>query len=370
MNEESPLMVAKKLSYIAFTLMLIAGAVSYIFTSWVGISCLVLSSIFILFCPSILTHEIQLTKSESVLENPLEAELVRVNENISNLTQELNETKAKAVLYRTVLDLIPDWIYVKDKAHNYIFANQSFQHAIPDLKIGYSDDKFMPADFCQKIWRDEQVVIQTGKPIQDAEEQAADTWFSTTKVQWNDSDSMQTLGIIGVTRNVTETVTNRNRVEESSDLIKQKIDRVYSIQSDTEQVRESASECSGVVDKMTDIIAEINTGNDKIEDTIVLIKGLASQSKLLSINAAIEAAKAGDSGRGFGVVAHEVRELAERSEQAVTEIQAAINASSQVIKTGTGTMEATNKAFNVSIQQIEHIALRLNGLSDDLKQIS
>ncbi|EWH10717.1 Methyl-accepting chemotaxis protein [Catenovulum agarivorans DS-2] len=358
-----------KYTWLTAALIAISSGVTFYFQTWWTLLAPLTCVITVLSIPHLTSNEQNTTSSNNEQNEQLIANINYLEQEISNYKHQLSQASQNEQLYRSVLDLIPDWIYVKDTQHNYLFANRSFMHALPKLEIGASDDKIMPADFCEKIWRDEQHVIKTGQPIKDVEEQAGDTWYSTTKVQWNDAESKQTKGIIGVTRNVTEAVNNRLRVEENAQLIQKKIARVYEIQEDTAKVKQGANDCSGVVDKMTEIIKQINDGNEKIESTVVLIKGLASQSKLLSINAAIEAAKAGDSGRGFGVVAHEVRELAERSEQAVTEIQAAIDASSIVIKSGTGTMHDTNKAFSVSIKQIEGISESLNGLSDELKAI-
>lgn len=366
-NHNSALAI-KKMGYIAAALFLLTILVDLYLPTWLTIAILSCNIIIMLALPSLFAVPLaQVSEAPELKVN--QQQTSELKQELAAVNLKLQQSSDKERLYKTVLDLIPDWIYVKDIQHNYVFANQSFQQALPNLQVGFSDDKFMPIDFCQKIWRDEQTVMKTGQPIKDAEEQAGDTWFSTSKVIWKHDISKQVNGLIGVTRNVTEAVNDRQQVQENAQKIQAKISRVYAIQSETDQAKSSAGECSNIVGEMTNIITQIDEKNEQIVGTIELIKALASQSKLLSINAAIEAAKAGESGRGFGVVAHEVRELAERSEQAVKEIQTAIKASSQVVSEGTHAMEETNQAFSTTITQIDSIAQNLNQLSDELKAL-
>ena len=124
-----------------------------------------------------------------------------------------------------------------------------------------------------------------------------------------------------------------------------------SLQESAAAVEEMSSSMSAISQKTQDVIRQ----SEEIKNIIVIIRDIADQTNLLALNAAIEAARAGEHGRGFAVVADEVRQLAERTQKSLGEIEANANVLAQSINEMSESIREQSEAINLINQGVSQV---------------
>lgn len=131
--------------------------------------------------------------------------------------------------------------------------------------------------------------------------------------------------------------------------------KVLDVNNMIRSTKENASIGQVAIQQTVESMSQIKVNNQEIHRAAAMISGLAEQTNLLALNAAIEAARAGEQGRGFAVVADEVRTLATQSNRTAIEIQASLKDATESIEEGASVVENAGEQLGQILQSVEDI---------------
>ena len=144
-------------------------------------------------------------------------------------------------------------------------------------------------------------------------------------------------------------------MEELTSTVRQNADNAKQASTLATNASEIAEKGGAVVGRVVSTMGEISDSARSIGDIIGVIEGIAFQTNILALNAAVEAARAGEDGRGFSVVAGEVRNLAQRSAGAAKEVKTLISASLERVANGSSLAQDAGQTMDEVVKAVQRV---------------
>ena len=176
--------------------------------------------------------------------------------------------------------------------------------------------------------------------------------------------------IEAVNKLVSEVGAKLNDVEESTVSVTEDLENtfvvldgfIHKLNEVVNSIEDGTQQQQALVEK----VASLTEQAKNIKDVLAIISDIADQTNLLALNAAIEAARAGEHGRGFAVVADEVRKLAERTQKSLSEISANVNLITQNVVEIAEETDTTSKSMHKIAQSAQELILSSDETKDKL----
>ncbi len=235
---------------------------------------------------------------------------------------------------------------------------------------------FLKSPDYEKFWRN----LTAGNSYQDKIErmdaQGNSIWLEATYMPVFENNSRRVIGVSKIATNVTD---RQKTIVNVADQLKQMSTELYSRSEagikNSERLLETIQQVSKESTENVKNLAHLQNQAESIKGIVKTIQGIASQTNLLALNAAIEAARAGEYGRGFDVVAKEVRKLSVRVEQSISEVkenvEGIVREIGQVTESITRISEEVEKSngqINVTTSDFAEIASAAEALDERSKQ--
>jgi len=159
-----------------------------------------------------------------------------------------------------------------------------------------------------------------------------------------------------------------NAIEKITSSVKHVVLSTREANQATKLIQKKTSESRIVSDQTEASINRLTEASRKINSVVKVIEDIAFQISLLALNAGVEAARAGEAGRGFSVVASEVRALAQRSQDAVQEIGIVIEENNRTVQDGVSQVTKTRQTLEEIAGQVEEASQKISEISSTVEE--
>ncbi|PSW18524.1 HAMP domain-containing protein [Photobacterium sanctipauli] len=223
--------------------------------------------------------------------------------------------------------------------------------------------------FISKIHYSVKEVAETGNSLREAAESVA----SQAQLTLDNSHSQRdrTIQVVTAINEMGATVNEiANNAAHAAEAAHNAESETQSGQQVVGQARDTISQLSSDVAQVSEVIESLANNTQAIGSILDVIRGISEQTNLLALNAAIEAARAGEQGRGFAVVADEVRSLASRTADSTDEIQSMINRLQEEASNAVNAMVQSRQLSSDGVSAADEASGALVSISDRITLIS